>query len=294
MNAKYAFICGEEGNYPVSSMCRWATVSRSGYYAWKERTPSASAQRRALLAVLVAKSFEDSDGTYGYRRVHADLAAWGHPCHVETVRSIMRELGLIACQPRAYKVTTRPGPDEQPVSDLLQRDFTATAPATKLVGDITYVRTWAGWVYLATVIDCCTKMIVGYALADHMRTSLVIDAMAMAIRNGRVIPETSIFHSDRGSQYTSAAFAAFCAGKGITRSMGRTGTCFDNAYAESVNGTIKVECVYRKAYPTRDHAVRDITNYIELRYNTRRRHSALGYRTPADAEKQYYTINKVA
>lgn len=294
MTATYAFICSEEGNYQITSMCRWATVARSGYYAWKERTPSPTAQRRALLAVLVAKSFDDSDGTYGYRRVHADLLAWGHPCHVETVRSIMRELGLVACQPRAYKVTTRPGPDPEPVADLVHRDFTATEPGVKLVGDITYVRTWAGWTYLATVIDCCTKMIVGYAMADHMRASLVIDALAMAVRNNRTRPGRTIFHSDRGSQYTSAAFSRYCGDHGITRSVGRTGTCFDNAYAESVNATIKVERVHRRIYPTREHAITDIINYIELRYNTRRRHSALGYRTPAQAEIDYYTTHKTA
>jgi len=290
----YAFICSEEGNFPVMLMCRWSRVSKSGYYAWKTRTPSASARRRTLLASLVRRSFEDSDATYGYRRVHADLLEWGYPCHVETVRSIMRELNLVACQPRAYKVTTRRGPDAHPVPDLLHRDFTSDTPAIKLVGDITYVRTWVGWVYLATVIDCCTKMIVGYALAEHMRTSLVTEALGMAIRNGRTIPGTTVFHSDRGSQYTSADFAAFCAGHDITRSMGKTGTCFDNAYAESVNGTIKVECVNRTVYPTRQHAISSIVSYIELRYNRRRRHSALGYRTPAETEKHYYTTNKAA
>jgi transposase InsO family protein len=288
VNVKFAFIRSEEGHYPIDGMCRWARVSRSGYYKWRDRAPSLTAARRAVLTELVLKSFHDSDGTYGYRRVHADLADWGWPCHVETVRSIMRELNLVACQPRPYKVTTRPGADPVPAPDHVQRDFTATEPGAKLVGDITYIRTWAGWVYLATVIDCCTKMIIGYALADHMRTTLVTDALNMALRAGRAGPG-SIFHSDRGAQYTSGEFAAYCAAVGITRSMGRTGTCYDNALAESVNAAIKNERVNRTVYPTREHAIRDVTSYIELRYNRRRRHSALGYLTPLQAETSHYT-----
>lgn len=284
----FGFIRGEEGTYPIGKMCRWAGVSRAGYYAWRDRAPSATARRRSLLTSLVRASFDGSDGTYGYRRVHADLQAWGQACHVDTVRSIMAELGLVACQPRPYKATTVQDPDSCPVPDLVGRDFTATAPGTKLVGDITYVRTWAGWVYLATVIDCYTKMIIGYAAADHMRTPLVVQALAMAIGNGRV-RHGAVFHSDRGTQYTSTEFAAFCEKHTILRSMGRTGTCYDNALAESVNAAIKNERVNRTVYPTRDRAIRDIASYIELRYNRRRRHSALQYRTPLDVETEYYT-----
>lgn len=294
MNERYAFINSEEGGkYSVQLMCRCLQVSRSGYYKWQHRTPSATARRRSLLTTLVRRSFTDSDGTYGYRRVHADLVDWGYPCQVETVRSIMAELGLVACQPRAYKVTTRPGQVAAEVPDRLQRDFTAQAPGTTLVGDITYVKTWAGWLYLATVIDCCTKMIIGYAMAPHMRTQLVTDALEVAYRAGRVQPG-AVFHSDRGSQYTSAEFAAYAEGRDLLRSMGKVGSCFDNAYAESVNATLKVERINRTVYPTREHAIRDITRYIELRYNTRRRHSALGYRTPAQAENDYYTTKKAA
>lgn len=293
MSEKFAFICSEEGNYPVVLMCTWAKVSKSGYYAWKRRTPSATARRRTLLSTLVKASFDDSDGTYGYRRVHADLCAWGYPCDLGVVRSIMRDLGLVACQPRPYKRTTEQGQDPHPVVDLVKRDFTAAAPGDKLVGDITYVRTWAGWVYLATVIDCYTKMIIGYALADHMRTSLVTDALTMAIRHGRT-HTNSVFHSDRGTQYTSHEFAEFCTTHHITRSMGRTGTCYDNALAESVNAAIKNERVNRTVYPTRKHAIQDIVSYIELRYNRRRRHSALGYQIPIDVETAYYQNTKAS
>lgn len=293
MSEKFAFICSEEGNYPMVKMCKWLGVSTSGYYVWKKRTPSATARRRSLLTTLVKASFRGSDGTYGYRRVHADLVFWGYPCCEDTVRDIMRELGLVACQPRPYKTTTIPGEDPNPVVDLVKRDFTAIAPAQKLVGDITYIRTWAGWVYLATVIDCYSKMIIGYALADHMRTSLVTDALSMAIRNGRTRAGT-IFHSDRGTQYTSSEFAAFCATHDITRSMGRTGTCYDNALAESVNAAIKNERVHRTAYPTRKHAINDIVSYIELRYNRRRRHSGIGYQIPIDVETAYYQTHQAA
>jgi putative transposase len=294
VSAVYAFINSEEGNYPVVRMCIWSKVSKSGYYAWKKATPSLTARRRGVLATLVRRSFQESDGTYGYRRVHADLADWGYPCHPDTVRSIMAELDLVSCQPRPFRpVTTLAGPDEAPVADLLERDFTAAEPGTKLVGDITYVRTWAGWVYLATVLDCATKMVIGYAMAEHMRTSLVTDALGMAVRNGRTRPK-AIFHSDRGCQYTSDDFAVFARDHDIRRSMGRTGVCWDNAWAESWNGSLKNELVNRTTYPTRERAIADITRWIELRYNRLRRHSALGYRTPIQAENDWHATNKAA
>jgi transposase InsO family protein len=198
VSVKYAFIDSEEGNFPVASMCRWARVSRSGFYDWKDRDPSATARRRAELAVLVRFSFEQSDETYGYRRVHADLARWGEQVDDETVRSIMRAEGLVPCQPRPWRPVTTIAGDAGETPDLVKRDFTATEPATKLVGDITYIRTWEGWLYLATVLDCCTKKVVGYAMADHMRTSLVTDALDMAARNGHVREKVKIMHTDRG------------------------------------------------------------------------------------------------
>jgi putative transposase len=182
VKVKYAFICGEEGNYPIDRMCVWSKVSRSGYYEWRDRAPSATSLRRQRLAVLVRWSFDASEGTYGYRRVHAQLARGGHYADAETIRSIMRELGLVACQPRPWRPTTTIAGDVCATKDLLRRDFTASAPATKLVGDITCIRTWEGWLYLATVLDCCTKKVVGYAMADHMRTSLIIEALAQDAR----------------------------------------------------------------------------------------------------------------
>ena len=294
MSVKYAFISSEEGNYPIVSMCRWAKVSRSGYYEWACRTPSARSRRRAELAEVVRYVFNDSDGTYGYRRVHAEMARCGWPAHPETIRGLMRELGLVACQPRPGRPVTTIAGDAEHLPDLVRRDFTATAPATKLVGDITYVRTWQGWLYLAVVLDCFSKKVVGYAMADHMRTSLVTTALAMAARNGHIRRGVTIFHSDRGAQYMSEEFAEYTKKLKVTRSVGRTGDCYDNAWAESFNGTLKNERVNRTVYPTREHARIDITRYIELRYNQKRLHSALGYRTPNEVESTWNANTQAA
>ena len=294
MSVKYAFICGEEGNYPIEKMCLWAKVSRSGYYEWRGRGPSASQLRRRQLSVLVRWSFEDSDATYGYRRVHAHLTRLGQHADPETIRLIMRDLGLVACQPRPWRPTTTVAGDAGSTPDLLLRDFTCDTPATKLVGDITYIRTWEGWLYLATVLDCNTKQVVGYAMADHLRTSLIIDALHMASRTITIRTGITIFHSDRGCQYTSQEFAEAADRFGIRRSLGRTGTCYDNAWAESFNGTLKNERVNRTVYPTREHARIDISRYIQLRYNQKRIHSAIGYMTPNEAEQNWFRQNQAA
>ena len=161
MSSKYEFIDGEKANYPIVKMCLWADVSKSGFYEWRDRPASATAERRGALLVRIQAIFIDSDETYGYRRVHHQLGRDGVEAGPELVRHIMVEAGLVACQPRPYKVTTQPGPDADAPADLLERDFTAEAPGTKLVGDITYIATWAGWVYLATVIDCyCDDVLV--------------------------------------------------------------------------------------------------------------------------------------
>lgn len=281
MSAKYAFIHSEEGNYPAGLMISWLGVSASGFYDWRKRPLSAQRVHRQELTVIVRWHFQDSDGTYGYRRIAAAMNAAGQPVSPDTVKAIMAEQGLVAAQPRrSGPRTTVPARDLAQVPDLLERDFTATEAGVKLVGDITYIATWQGWVYLAIVLDCYSKKVIGWAMADHMRTQLVIDAMSMAIRNGHTRHGRTVFHSDRGSQYTSEAYRAFCEARGITRSMGRTGVCWDNAYAESWNGTLKNERVNRMVYPTRKKAIQDVANWIELRYNQKRLHSALGYLTP--------------
>ncbi len=300
--ARYEFIDVEKATmngdgtrrYSVKQMCRWLRVSTSGYYDWLGRPASAAAQRREQLTPLVVKAFTDADGRYGYRRVHAQLARWGRHCHRELVRDLMRELGLVSCQPRrSRRGTTRQAAKRADIPDLVNRDLTADAPGRKLVGDITYLPTWQGWVYLALVIDCYSRKIVGWAMADHYKTPLIQAAVEMAARN-LPLPPGAIFHSDRGSNYTSQEFAATLQRLNIRQSVGRTGICFDNSLAESTNGAVKVELVNRADYPTRAYAQKEVARYIELFYNSRRLHSALGYRTPQEVLDEYYNTPTAA
>ena len=270
----------------ITLMCMWLEVSKSGYYEWRSRPESATAKRREELKLLIKKAFDDSDGTYGYRRVWWQLARWGVRAGLELVRALMRELGLVACQPRPWRPATTQQGCAGPVPDLVNRDFTADAPGRKMVGDITYIPTWEGWVYLATVIDCATRKVAGWAMDDNYRTPLITSAVTMAARN-LDLPADAVFHSDRGSNYTSAEFAEVLEGLGIRQSVGRTGICYDNALAESFNAALKVERVHRTAYPTRKKAQEDIARYIELRYNRIRLHSGLGYRTPQEVLDEY-------
>jgi len=293
VSSKYEFIDGEKANYPIVKMCRWAEVSKSGFYEWRDRPASATAERRGVLAVSITKIFEDSDCTYGYRRVQDQLGRDGVAAGAELVRQIMVAEGLVACQPRPFRVTTIADGAAQGPTDLCARDFSAEAPGTKLVSDITYIRTWAGWVYLATVIDCCTRMVIGYAMADHMRTSLVIDAVSMARRNVDLV-EDCIFHSDRGTQYTSAELAAYLDASKMRGSMGRRGQCWDNALAESFFAVLKNEFVYRTVFPSKSKAISSIASWIVIRYNRKRRHSGIGYRTPWEAHTSYITQARVA
>lgn len=293
MSSKYEFIEGEKANYPIVRMCRWAEVSKAGFYEWRDRPASATAERREALRVRIVEIFHDSEQSYGYRRVHEQLAREGVEAGPELVRSIMRSEGLVACQPKPYKVTTVADSDADGPADLVRRDFGAAVPGTKLVGDITYIGTWAGWVYLATVIDCYSKMVIGYAMADHMRTSLVTDALDMA-RTNTSLADDCIFHSDRGSQYTSTDLATYLNDHDMRGSMGRTGVCWDNALAESFFASLKNEFVHRTAFPTRKKAIDAIAHWIEIRYNRKRLHSGIGYRTPFEAHNAYIAETQAA
>ena len=298
MSEKYAFIDAEyatcAGPAPtVTQMCSWLEVSRSGFYDRRSRAESAAARRRQELRVLITKAFEDSDGTYGYRRIASQLARWGVSAGLELVRALMRELGLVACQPRPWRPSTSRQGAAGPIPDLVNRDFTATVPGEKMVGDITYIPTWEGWLYLATVIDCATRKVVGWAMADNYRAPLITAAIEMAARN-LALPPGAVFHSDRGSNYTSAEFAGVLEGFGVRQSVGRTGICFDNALAESFNAAVKVERVHRTVYSTRKKARDDIARYIEIRYNRRRLHSGLAYRTPQEVLDEYLITRSAA
>jgi transposase InsO family protein len=301
---KYAFIAAEqavhEDSQPaaaderlsVARMCAALKVSRSGFYDWLKAVPSARALRRAKVTEHVRAAFEHAGrGTYGARRVHAVLRRSDDPqvasASLDLVIDIMREQDLRACQPRPYRPTTLQDRAAEPtIVDHLEGDFTADAPGTKLVGDITYISTWTGTLYLATVIDCHTKAVVGWSMAEHMRADLVCDAITMAAGNVQLAND-AVFHSDRGSQYTSEQFAKHLKAHGLTGSMGRTGVCWDNALAESFFAALKNELVHRVVFPTRKKARRAIAEYIEVFYNRQRLHSGLGYKTPLEVTNEY-------
>jgi putative transposase len=276
-------------------MCELLGVPRSSFYAWRNRVETSTQARRRELAGQVRRVFDDSRQTSGCRRVAAQLNREGRECSVGLVADLMREAGLRAVQPRGYKRTTIHGQHPVESPDLLQRDFdpASSAPGERLVGDITYLRTGEGWLYLATVIDLATRMVVGWQLADHMRTSLVVDALRMASTGGYLAAD-AIFHSDRGCQYTSRDFAGFCAGKRVRTSVGRTGVCWDNAAAESFFAALKNEMYYRSTFCTRARARFAVAEYIEVFYNRKRLHSTLGYRTPFEALTEHRTAATAA
>jgi transposase InsO family protein len=261
-------------------MCQVLEVSRSEFYVWRQAPMSATAARRNSLLDAVTKIYHANEGRYGYRRVHQILLRQGHRCGPELVRDLIRGAGLRGWKPRKWQVTTHPDKTAAAkVPDLVRRDFGSDTVGAKLVGDITYVHTWEGWVYLATVIDCCSKAVVGWAVADHMRTELVTAAIAMAARN-ITIPKRAVFHSDRGSQYMSYEYRKVLKANGLRSSVGRTGVCWDNALAESFNASLKNEMVNRTSFPTKSRAGDAIARYIEVYYNRQRIHSALNYQTP--------------
>ena len=272
---KYEFIDAEYASPPVNApapaivqMCRWLDVSKSGFYEWRSRPESATARRHALLKIKIEALFHASDETYGYRRMHQALVRGGEQVGEELVRKLMRKLGLEPCQPKPWRHSlTEQGPSG-PIPDPVNRDFTAGKPGEKMIGDITYIPTWEGWVYLALVIDCATRMIIGWAMGDNYKTPLITSAITMAARNVK-LPDEAVFRSDRGSNYTSAEYAKDLKELRIRQSVGHTGICYDNAMAESVNGVLKVELVHRKLYATRRQAMDDIadgSNSAIIRY----------------------------
>lgn len=264
-------------------MCDQLNVARSSFYAWRARVGviTESQARRAELKTHINGIYHEFKGTYGCRRIAAELSARGHEASVGLVAKLMSEDGLAGIQRKAYKRTTVPDTRAQTLPDLLGGVFAPdeTSPGGFLVGDITYLRTGEGWMYLACVIDLATRMVVGWQMASHMRTSIVIDALQMAIDHGRV-RENAIFHTDHGSQYTSEEFHAYCKKNKVRQSMGRTGVCWDNSVAESFFASLKMEMYYHEVFHTRSRARFAVMNYIEVFYNRKRRHSTLEYRTP--------------
>ncbi|RDI58935.1 IS3 family transposase [Nocardia pseudobrasiliensis] len=274
---KFAAIADwvESGEFESEFMCRELGVSRSGYYAWRGRGVSGRAREDAELTTLIGAIHDKLRGNPGVRRVHAALVVAGRRVARKRVWRLMRAAGLRGRHPKAFRRTTVRGGSPVAAPDLIGRDFAVGGGSgRRWCGDITYVKTWAGWAYLATVIDLHDRSVIGWAIADHMRTSLVTDALDMAL--GRRKPKPGvIFHSDRGTQYTSKEFDAYCHRNRIRRSLGRTGSCFDNAVSESLFATYKKELIHTRPWPTLDSVRWATFDWIENYYNTHRRHSAL-------------------
>ena len=280
-------MAAEKTNFSIVRMGRLLAVSRPGYYAWRGRGPSDRAVRREAIEQKIVGFHDDSDEVYGAPRILADLRGDGEIISRKTVASAMKRLGLVGICPRKWKTTTVIDHEDAYPVDAVKRQWDTGALNQVWVGDITYLRTWESWVYLATVIDAHSRRVIGWAIADHMRTDLIQDALQMALVLRGEQPASVIFHSDRGTQYASAQITAFAEANGITRSMGYTGICWDNALAESFFATLKTEFYYRRVWPTKARAVREVGAWIEDRYNRRRRHSALGQVSPVEFELQY-------
>src|SRR5829696_2461675 len=268
-------------------MCRALKVSKSGFYGWRDRAPSARAQADALLSEKIARIHRDSHESYGAPRIHIELRALGVRCARKRVARLMREAGSFGCGGRRRKArTTLRSHTERipPVPDLVKRNFSPQASDRLWVADITYVRTWEGWLYLSFVLDTYSRRVVGWSMANNLKTELVLDALNMAIYNRRPEPGL-IHHSDRGSQYTSVEFGSRLKEAGFLPSMGSVADAYDNSMAESFVSTLKRELIYRHSWPSRQMVRTAIFEYIEGFYNTRRRHPALGNLSPSKYEE---------
>ena len=294
---KYAAIADwaddQHNRYPVTFMCAQLQVSRSGYYRWRAGGPCARERTDAELTDQIRAIHDQLHGHPGVRRVWAELVVRGYRVARKRVWRLMRAADLRGRHPRAWRRTTVAGARPVDAPDLIGQDFTAQQPDTRWCGDITYVRTVSGWAYLATVIDLHSRKVVGYAVADHLRTSLVIEALAAALLTRRPTRGV-IFHSDRGCQYTSREFADFCTENGVTRSMGRRATCFDNAVAESFFATYKKELIHTRPWNDVTEVRQRTFLWIESYYNRRRRHSTLHYLTPIEYELGFRNITQLA
>jgi putative transposase len=277
-------ISAEKASTPVSVCCRLLGVSRSGYYDWERRAPSDRALTDAWLIEKIREIWAENRKVYGSPRIHADLRIkYGIRVARKRVERLMREAGISGLQRRKRGRATISVPGVRVADDLVERRFRPERPNQLWIADLTYLRTWEGWLYLAAVQDAYSRRIVGWSMADHMRAELVVDALTMAVARRRPAPGL-IHHSDQGSQYVSLAFGQAARDAGIARSMGSKGDCYDNAVAESFFATLKKELVHRRSWPTRRELSGEVFEYIEAFYNRVRRHSTLGYLSPADYE----------
>lgn len=269
-------------------MCRVLGVSRSGYYAWQHRPPSARSEADAALQRRIEEIHDDSRGTYGRPRIHAELAAEGVRVSPKRIARLMRLSGIEGVSRRKGLGKGRGKKETAPAPDLVERKFAATGPDQLWVADITYVPTWAGFLYLSVVMDAWSRRIVGWSMATHLRTELVLGALDMALWQRR--PSEVIHHSDQGTQYTSIAFGLRCKEAGVRPSMGSVGDCFDNAMCESFFATLECELLDRRRFKTQAEARIAIFEFIEGWYNPRRRHSALGYESPMSYERRFAPV----
>ena len=280
----FGFIAAKRAEHSVKTMCRVLGVSRSGFHAWAKRKPSARALEDERLTERIREIHRVNRKVYGSPRIHAELAL-GDGIHVgrKRVERLMRESGISGLIRRRRGRTTISVPGVRVCEDLVDRAFMAAAPDRLWVADITYLRTWEGWLYLVAVQDVYSRRIVGWAIDSHMRTELVTEALQMALARRRPAPGL-IWHSDQGSQFVSLAFGQQARAAGIAQSMGSRGDCYDNAVAESFFATLKKELIHRRSWPEKAELRSEVFDYIEVFYNRRRRHRSLGFLSPAQFE----------
>ena len=282
--SRYRLLQEEKAVCPVTVLCRVLRVARSGYYAWTRRAVSARVQADVGLSTQIAAARARSRGSYGAPRIHATLRAAGVRTSRRRVARLMRAAGLAGCCRRGRVRTTVADPAAAPAPNLVARDFAAPAPNRLWLGDITFVPTHEGWLYLAVLLDAHSRRIVGWAMADHLRAALALEAPAMALLTRRP-PPGLVHHTDRGCQYTAATYQAALAARGLVCSMSRSGDCLDNAMAESFFATLKAELCDRRIWATRAAARTASFERIEVWYNRQRAHSALNYHAPAMFEE---------
>jgi transposase InsO family protein len=281
---RFAFIQQHSSQFPVDLMCSVLQVSRSGYYAWKERPTSAQATRRAQLLEQIEQVHQESRERYGSPRIHAELRAQGATCSENTVARLMRLQGIRSKMRRRFVVRTTDSRHGHPIAaNQLNRKFQQTAINQAWAADITYIPTAEGWLYLAAVIDLYSRKIVGWATADHLRAELPGTALRMALQE-RKPPKELLHHSDRGVQYACDDYRQLLAEHDLIASMSRPGNCYDNAVMESFFGTLKTELTHHETFTTREEARQTLFEYIEVFYNRKRRHSTLGYKNPVEYE----------
>jgi putative transposase len=289
---RYSFIQAEKARYPVAVLCRVMAVTRSGFYAWCRHPLSRRAQENQAVLVQIRQCHHESDGSYGSPRIHRDLRAQGFPrISRHRVARLMRLHGIRGICRRRTAWRARTVSPAVMAANMLQRDFMATQPNQKWAGDITYVSTREGWLYLAVLVDLYSRRIVGWAMAERVTTDLTMTALTMALQQRRVEGDL-LHHSDRGSQYAALLYQQQLTVHGIQCSMSRPGNCWDNAVVESFFASLKTELIHRRRFHTRQEAQSAIFTYVEGFYNRRRRHSTLGYLSPVEFEQQASLVDK--